>query len=110
MKKTVGTVFMILTVFFGLLFFIPGLRYYFWGDETRQVLPITISMWRDIRTGTFGFWNWSMSFGASNAINLLSYLGSPTFWLFQLLPSAKLILDVLPLTAILSMTASAVFA
>ena len=109
MKKTVGTVFLILTVFFGALFLVPDLRYYFWGDETRQVLPITISMWRDIRTGNFGFWNWTMSFGASNAIHFLSYLGSPTFWLFQLLPNAKAILDTLPLVNILTLTAAGFF-
>ena len=109
MKKTVLTVFLITAVFFGMLFVIPELHFYFWGDETRQVIPLTISLWRDIRTGNFGFWNWKMSFGASNTIQLLSYLGSPTFWLFLLLPSAEMIIKALPLTAILTMTLSGVF-
>ncbi|MBR2793709.1 MAG: hypothetical protein IKE16_03600, partial [Solobacterium sp.] len=43
---------------------IPGLSYYYWGDETRQVIPLTISLWRDIRNLNFGTWDFSMSFGA----------------------------------------------
>ena len=99
----------LLVVFFGFIFLCPGLRYYYWGDETRQVIPLTISLWHDLKSGTFGFWNWQMGFGASNAIQFLAYLGSPTFWLLLLLPDAGMIPDVLPLTTILSLSLAAVF-
>ena len=109
MKKTVGPIVILLCLFFGFIFLCPGLRYYYWGDETRQVIPLTVSLWHDIRSGTFGFWNWEMGFGASNAIQFLAYLGSPTFWLLLLLPDARMIPDVLPLTTILSLSLAAVF-
>ena len=87
----------------------PGLSYYYWGDETRQVIPLTISLWRDIRSLNFGTWDFSMSFGASNAIHFLSYLGSPSFWLLLLLPKAEWIIPALPVVTMLSMAAAALF-
>ncbi len=110
MKKTVLPIVIVLCLFFGFIFLCPGLRYYYWGDETRQVIPLTLSLWHDIREGTFGFWNPEFGFGGSNAIQLFSYLGSPTFWLFLLFPNAEMILDFLPITTILSLSLASVWA
>ena len=109
MKKTVGPIVILLGIVFGFLFLYPDLHFYFWGDETRQVIPLTISMIHDIRQGTFGFWNWEMGFGATNAMHFLSYLGSPSFWLLYCLPDPQWVINALPLTAFLSLSLAAVF-
>jgi len=88
----------------------PQLRYYYWGDETRQVIPLTVGLYRDLHAGTFGTWNWMMSFGTSNAIQFLSYLGSPSFWLMMLLPKAEMIPSAFPIVKMLAMFLAAVFA
>ena len=109
MKKTLTAAALVLLACFLPVILIPSLRYYYWGDETRQVIPLTISLYNDLHAGTFGTWSFGLSFGASNAIHFLSYLGSPSFWLLYLLPKAEMIPSALPFVTLLSMFAGAVF-
>lgn len=72
---------------FFLLFYI-GLdaNYYFWGDETQQVVPFTLHFYHALREHSVSMYNFTMGYGGSNGINFFTVLGSPSFWLFMLLP------------------------
>lgn len=109
MKKTLLSITFVELLIFGTIIIVPSFRYYFWGDETRQVIPLTLSLWQDIRSGSFGFYNWKMSFGATNAIHFLSYLGSPSFWLMCLLPSKEAVISFLPISACMDFLLTGVF-
>ena len=47
MKKTLTAAALVLLACFLPVILIPSLRYYYWGDETRQVIPLTIPLVTD---------------------------------------------------------------
>lgn len=97
MKKLFLHIAIILVVVYSFIILNPNIHYYFWGDETQQIIPFTLSFYQSIKNGTISFWNPYVSYGSSNAVHLLTVLGSPSFWGFLLLPSISMIFKWMPI-------------
>lgn len=90
------TIILILIIVYGYLYFNKYIILY-WGDETQQVIPFFTDIYNQIKNGSFSFWNYKIGLGASNFVHFFTMLGSPSFYIFLLLPKAELISYFIPI-------------
>lgn len=70
--------------------------YVFWGDETQQVLPYLINLYNQFHNGGLSLYDFSYGMGASITIEFFAFLGSPSLYLYLLVPSEDLIVKAIP--------------
>lgn len=63
----------------------------FYEDETNQVIQLYTHMYNAFKEGTLSFWDSNVGLGASTFVHFWTVLGSPSFYLFLLLPKAEYI-------------------
>lgn len=68
----------------------------FYADETNQVIQVYTHMYDVFHTGSFSLWDINVGLGASSFVHFWTVLGSPSFYLFLLLPSRNMIPFFIP--------------
>ena len=69
----------------------------FYADEMNEVLQIYTHMYDIFHSSSFSLWDSNVGLGASSFVHFWTVLGSPSFYLFLLLPSRKLIPFFIPI-------------
>ena len=69
----------------------------FYADETDQVIQVYTHMYDIFRSGSFSLWDSNAGLGASSFVHFWTVLGSPSFYLFLLLPSRNMISFFIPI-------------
>lgn len=86
MKRLLRDIAVILGIITVILILMPDTYYIFGGDGAEQGVPFTLYFYHLFREEGWSWWNWSISYGGSNVINFFTVLGSPSFWIFMILP------------------------
>lgn len=91
----------ILILYYGFVFIVHDGVLVFWGDQTEALIPYMVDLYTQLKEGEFVLWNHSIGFGASNLVYYYTILGSPSFYLNLLLPSAQWIPYFIPVIDVL---------
>ncbi len=69
----------------------------FFADETNEVIQMYTHMYDIFHSGSFSLWDSNVGLGASSFVHFWTVLGSPSFYLFLLLPSRNWIPFFIPI-------------